>query len=216
DSIRQSFLEPVKVFDFKKEAQTLQHVKLSGNIILHSDTTITIDSTAVLSNVLVYAPVILIKDGFHGQCQLFAADSISAGKNCRFDYPSCLGIVRIVSPPVPRQAKITLNANTTFSGIIFTYEKKPSDIKPLITISKGDTVKGQLYSQEILELKDHAVIYGSAVTESLLYKTAFTIYVNYLINVTVDSRSLSPYYLSSSVLPGTSKKKKVLQWLEGN
>lgn len=74
DFIRRSFLLPGRYVNFKKKAQTIKDVKISGNIILYSDTTIIIDSTAVLNNILVFAKSISVKSGFHGNCQLFATD----------------------------------------------------------------------------------------------------------------------------------------------
>jgi hypothetical protein len=216
DSTIQSFLQPTKIFDFGKEVKTLERLYLKGNIIIHADTTLIIDSTVNLDNVLVFAKGIIIKGGFTGRCQLFATDSISIGPTCKFNYPSSAGIIRFAPPIINSQAKITMGVNTTFAGLIFTYEKKPSDYKPLISIGKQDTLKGQLYAQDILDLNDRAVIAGSAFTSRFRYKNAFTLYENYLINVTIDSKALSPYYLSSPMIPVSSKKKKILQWLEGN
>jgi hypothetical protein len=216
DSVQQSFLKLTKIFDFKKHAYTLSHVYLKGNIILHSDTTLTIDSTVKLDNVTIYAPVIIINGGFKGNCQLFATDSVSAGANCRFEYPSCIGIIRFVSPRVNSHAKITLGENSMFSGQIFTYEKKPSELLPTISIGKKDTIKGNIYSQSVLELKDKAVVYGGVITHSFLYKSSFTLYENYLINISIDSKNLSPYYLTSELVPVAKRRQKPLKWLEGN
>src|SRR5579862_8354642 len=88
DSVKQSFLKPVKIYDLKKSLQPLQHVALSGNIIIHSDRTLTIDNSASLKNVLVFARTIIVKAGFTGNCQLFASDSISVEQGCHFSYPS--------------------------------------------------------------------------------------------------------------------------------
>jgi hypothetical protein len=216
DTINQSFLKNTRVFDFKNVVQTLDHIRLNGNILLHSDTTLIIDSTASLSNVLVFARSIIIKDGFRGNCQLFATDSISVGKNCHFTYPSCLGIIRSSAPKIISQAKVSLGENTTFGGLIFTNEKKPGAMKPMISLNKADTIRGQIYSQDALALKDQCVFDGSVFTNRFVYRNSFTLYENYLINATFNSKDLSPYYLVSAATPVSSKKKKILQWLEGN
>ncbi|HJP63619.1 MAG TPA: hypothetical protein VJ844_09270, partial [Mucilaginibacter sp.] len=153
---------------------------------------------------------------FRGRCQLFASDSISIKRNCRFEYPSCLGVVRFAKTKIPSQAKISLGEKSTFNGIMFSYEKEPGALKPLISIGKSDTVRGQIYSQSTLELADNVTIQGSVSTLNFLYRSAFTLYQNYLINVRSDSKSLTPYYLTSPVLPAPSPNKKILQWLEGN
>jgi len=216
DSLQQSFLQPTYTVNFKKNAQTIQNMHIGGNIIMVSDTTLVIDSTTQLKNILVFAKSIVVKEGFHGSCQLFASDSISVERNCRFAYPSCLGLLRSATSIVKSQAKITLGENTVFNGILFSYEKTDGPLKPLITLGKNVTVTGQIYSQGILELKDQTTVDGSVFTSRFLYKSSFTIYENYLINATLDAKAISSYYLTSDLLPVAKKKKRILQWLEAN
>jgi len=216
DFVCWSFLKNTKCFDFKNEERTLEHIKLEGNIIVHSDTTLIIDNTATLNNVLVFAKTIIVKEGFNGKCQLFATDSISVGKNCHFSYPSCLGIIRSKAPRIVSQARISLGENSAFNGLLFTYEKTPNDLKPMISLNKKDTIRGQIYSQDVLALKDQVVIDGSVFTKRFIYRNSFTLYENYLINITFNTNELSPYYLASPITPVASKKKRILQWLEAN
>jgi hypothetical protein len=215
DSLKQSFLLPAKYFSFKKKIQTLSNIKLSGNVILVSDTVINIDSTASLNNIIVYAKGIHIKSGFHGNVQLFAKDSISVDSNCRFNYPSCLGLLRFDKPGIVAvQEKIHLGNRSTLSGIIFTYEKNESILKPMIDLGKGVKVIGQVYSQGGLRTKDSLEIDGSVFTSQFLYQNSVTLFQNYLINITMNSKALSSYYLTGDLMPVAGKKKKVLQWLE--
>jgi len=216
DSVHRSFLLPTRFVNFKKKVQTIKNIKMDGNIVLLSDTTILIDSTAKLSNIMVFAKSISVKSGFHGKAQLFATDSIRVEPNCSFDYPSCLGVLRFQSAKLSTNEKISLGEKTNFSGIIFTYEKTESPLKPSIEIGKNARIKGQIYSQGLLELKDKSEIDGSIFTSRFIYKNSFTLFENYLINTTIDSKLLSPYYLTSELTPVAKKKKKVLQWLEGN
>jgi hypothetical protein len=218
DTVRASFSGPTHFVNFKKETKTIQDVYLEGNIVLFSDTTITIDSTAVCKNIMVFAKAIVVKSGFRGNCQLFAADSISVGKNCRFNYPSCLGILRFQASIAKNntQAKITIGPNTNLSGLVFTFEKADNQLKPDISMAKHVKITGQVYSQGILELKDSTEVDGSVFTSLFYYKSPVTLFENYLINTTVDSKALSPYYLTSGLVPVATKKKKILQWLEAN
>jgi hypothetical protein len=216
DSIQNSFLQPVHIFNFKNKAKTIQNVFISGNIILFSDTTVTIDSTAILKNVQVYARSIIVKAGFHGSCQLFATDSIRVEPNCEFGYPSCLGALRFFSPVNNSQLKITVGHNTNFAGIIFTYDKTGAQLLPYISIQKSAKITGQVYSQGILELQDKTELDGSVFTSKFLYRNSVTLFENYLINATIDSKALSPYYLTSGLLPVSDKKQRILQWLQSN
>jgi hypothetical protein len=114
----------------------------------------------------------------------------------------------------PPQIKIDSNSN--FTGIIFTYEKNKSTIGATVEIGKNVVISGQIYSQSNLKFTDSSVINGSIFTSALFYKKDFKFYRGYLIDARINSKALSPYYLTGELLPVASKKKKVLQWLEAN
>lgn len=216
DSITASFLGLTKIFDFGNQATTVKNESLKGNILLHADTTLVIDSTASLENILIFAPTIVVKSGFKGNCQLFATDSISVGARCQFAYPSALGIIRSSKEKTSFQPKISLDTGSTLAGQIFSYQSAAKGLQPLITIGKADTIRGFIYSQGTLELKEKVVVGGGVMTSRFLYRSSFSLYENYLINVRLDASGLSPYYLTSPITPIASKKKKILQWLEAN
>jgi hypothetical protein len=117
---------------------------------------------------------------------------------------------------VSSQAKISLYGHSTFSGLIFTYEKNPTKIPALVHIGSKTIIKGQVYSQGFTELQSNAEIDGAVFTNGFLFQTSYTRYENYINNASLDEKRLSPYYLTSSLFPAATKKKKVLQWLEAN
>jgi hypothetical protein len=216
DSIRQSFILPTKFFSFGKTPVTLKDQSFEGNIVLLSDTTITIDSTTTLNGVLIFARAVLVGHGFKGRCQLFATDSVQIGNNCRLTYPSAVGIVRFVQNPAVSQEKIVIGDRSEFAGTLFTYEAGKNTLKPLILPGKNVAITGQIYSQGIVFLRDSLKLKGSIFTGVFNYKSLGTLYENYIVNASIDSKSLSPYYLSSELIPVTNNKQKVLQWLESN
>ena len=214
DSLVRSFRSPTEVVNLGNNPYILKNARLSGNVILYADTLLTIDSTAILNDVLVFAKAIVVKSGFRGNCQLFASDSISVEKNCRLAYPSCLGLLRYKSPVVGFPPQINIGENSRISGVIFTYEKENSALPATISVAKGAQIIGQVYAQHIFSTKDNASVKGSVFTTRFMYQTAFTRYENYLINLKIDAPGLSRYYLTSDLIPVASSEKKVLQWLE--
>jgi len=217
DSLKSSFLSPARIFNEGSEVKTVSNTLLSGNIIIFSDTTLVIDSTAVLDNVMAFAKSISVKGGFHGRCQFFATDTMSIAPNCRFDYPSCLGILKFDSTSVVSdQSKITFYGKNSFSGLIFTYEKKQSKTPPLVHISGGTKMRGMIYSQGYVEFQNFAEVDGSVFADKFLYQSVFTRYENYINNTTINANMLSSYFLTSEMFPVASRRKKVLQWLEAN
>ncbi|WP_162996863.1 hypothetical protein [Mucilaginibacter kameinonensis] len=217
ENISRSFLKTSLVYSFGKQVKKIGNIGLKGNIILYSDTTLIIDSTAHLDNVLVFAKGISVKSGFHGCCQLFATDSISVERDCRFNYPSCLGVLRFsTGNTVGLPAKLAIGEQTVCEGLVFSYQKDDKQLAPVISLDKKSRVSGQIYSAGILNLRAETAIAGSTFTKRFLYQSEFTRYENYLINVNIDSRALSPYYLSSDLAPVAGSHKKILQWLEAN
>jgi len=214
DSIGNSFRENARIFSLGKRIDSIEHVSLRGKIILCSDTTLLIDGSVSLKNVLVFARAIVIKNGFHGQCQLFARDSISIQRDCSFDYPSVIGLIRTTSSTTQSPQRLNIGENSRISGLVFTYEKDMHQLPPIISMDKNSVVTGQLYSQGILNLRKNTTINGSVYTNRFLYKSDFTMYENYLINAAIDGPALSRYYLVSDLVPAARKQNCILQWLE--
>jgi hypothetical protein len=218
DSLHCSFLKPVKVIDMGKRLVRIQNQHLIGQLIIRSDTTVIIESSSTLQQVIVLAPSIVVQQGFHGSCQLLATDSIRIDKDCKLSYPSCIGIVNTQShstitaqlPP-----KITVGENTVVNGPLFIYQQTVNrDVPPLIDLGKHAVVNGQVYVPGLLNYQESATINGSVFVNRFLYQTDYTRYENYLINIEINSTALSPYYLTSGLLPVAAKPQKVLQWLE--
>jgi hypothetical protein len=213
DSVERSFNDPVKVISLGKRTDLVTQ-KLSGYILIRSDTTVTIAANAQLNNIIVCARSINVQEGFKGTCQLFAADSIHIQKNCRFEYPSCIGILQFEASKTKSGPKIVIDAGTIISGTVFSYQKTASEAKPMISLGDHTTVNGQIYSQGILSYKKQIVINGGVFTNRFIYQSNYTMYENYLINTRLNSDQLSRYYLTSPLLPVSSTNYQVMQWLK--
>lgn len=210
---KHSFLSKTTIFHLEKGKNMLSHLNLSGNLILYADTLLIIDSTAVLDNILIFAKSILVKEGFTGRCQLFASDYIEIEENCRFDYPSSLGVLRF-DTTAHSPLRISLGQWTAFNGVLFTFETKVSEAQTLIDLGENVKIIGQIYAQGMVRYKDDTKIYGSIYTKRFIYQNSSTLFENYLINLTIDASNLSPYYLSSPLFAFSSTEKKILQWME--
>jgi hypothetical protein len=212
DSLSRSFMQPTLRADFHHNTYTI-NTTLNGNIILRSDTSITLDGTARLENVMVFAQSIKVKSGFQGSCQLFATDSVQVESGCRFTYPSVIGVLNY-KEQARGQRKLSLGSGVKLEGAILTYEKAKNDLLPVIDLGKGTTVSGHIYSQGLLNYQDGAVINGSVATTRFLYQTSYTRYENYLINLRIDGPALPGAFLTGELLPAAGSHKKVLQWVK--
>ena len=208
-----SFLSSAKIYHFKSKSTLVKDINLKGNIVLFSNSLIVLDSSSTLDNVLVFAKGIVVKSGFKGRCQLFATDSVSIGKNCNFTYPSTVGVLKLNNSEI-YQSKIVIKEGSMFNGILFTSESKKSDLQTLIDIGKKVRIKGQVFAQGLIRLKDSVEVKGNISANRFIYETNNTMFENYLVNAVIDEKSLSAHYLTSSLFWASSGKKRILQWME--
>ncbi|MFA6083770.1 hypothetical protein [Mucilaginibacter sp.] len=213
--INNDFSQPVRYLNFKKVPHTLRDIRLSGRVIVVSDTTLSIDSTAQLEEVILIAKTIKVGSGFKGRCQLFATDSLIVGANSTFAYPSALCLLQFKSAK-GLQPHITLGDHLRFTGTVITWQETPTPLPPMLQIGRESTLNGQIYSSGVCAYKGKLRVNGSLYTTRFLYRNDFTAFENYLINAAIDTRQLSPYYRTGLLLPGSGKKNQIIQWLKAN
>jgi cytoskeletal protein CcmA (bactofilin family) len=207
--IKGSFLDSTQRFNLAR-LDVIENVKLSGNIILYSDSAITIGPDAQLNGIQLYAKSIRIESGFKGNAQFFATDSIVIVKGATLTYPSVLGIIKPAK--AEGQPHITLGENVKFDGIIFTYEPQRSTLQTLISLGKDAKVRGEVYSAGFVKVEKGVSIEGKVSCNRFMMRTPTTLYENFLIDVFFNRKARSQYYLSSKLFED-GKQNKVLAWL---
>jgi hypothetical protein len=213
DSLINSFHKETINIHLGSKPVTLRNKYLSGNVIIYSDTTVTIDSTTRLNNVMIVAHSVVVKNHFRGNCQLFASDSVIVGKACVFNYPSSIGVLRSKAEP-GIEPEVKLGDSTVFSGLIFTVNKLKGLQLPKIVLENQAKIFGDIYSQSEVMTKGSVDIIGSVYTLTIAHLSNFRYSRNYLIDARINCTRLSRYYLTSGLLPSVSGQKKILKWLE--
>ena len=89
NTIRNSFFSATKILELENE-RVLEDVTLSGNIIIKSNDTLFVKTTAKLDNVILEAPVIEFENEFTGNVQVFAKHNVTLNKNVCLKYPSSI------------------------------------------------------------------------------------------------------------------------------
>lgn len=208
--LNRSFSESTLLFNIK-EKTTLKQIKLKGNLIIYADSALTIAASTNLDGVQVYAPSIRIEEGFNGNAQFFALDSIVVDDKVKLNYPSVLAVLKTnKSGDFP---KITIKKEVDFNGIAFTHEEKRSALQTLISLGEKTTVRGELYSTGLVKLEKQVAINGKVSCNQFLMNVSSILYDNILIDVTLNNKARSAYYLSSRLF-NSKAKNKVLRWLE--
>lgn len=208
DSLVASFDQPTLRIHSKGRPLDLGRVVLKGNIIISSDTMITVSSHAVLQNVLLSAPVIKFKDDFKGSIQAFATDSILTGENCQFRYPSSLSLLEMDS--VDNRPRLVLSKKCRMEGVLFQYVTFIDRSLATLTLKEGAEVSGQIYADGQTSME--GTLFGTLVCNKFLLTRPSGVYENHLLDCTLDRTQLSPHFLGSPLF--SSQRKGIAQWLD--
>lgn len=208
DSITNSFFSaPLELYCQAGNA-ALSGKTIRGNVLILSDSVLIIDKFTALDKVILIAPFVKIENGFRGNLQVFAMDSISIGKGVELKYPSALVLLKPDSAKF--QPRISVGESSLVEGQLLAWEREKSLLQPMIIIGENTVIRGEIYCKGYVSLEKGATVNGSVSATRLMAKRSSTLYENYLIDVTIDRTKLSPYYLSPNLLPGRTLKRKIL------
>jgi len=193
----------------------LQNHSLTNNIIIKSDTLIRVSAFTKAKNVLLIAPQIIIEENANGTFQAIASKSIVVEENTHLNYPSSLVLVndtKISNQNTRANIGIVIREKAIIEGSIvhLSEDENVANIKsPKIAIEEGALVKGEVYSDEWLEL--FGTVYGSVYAHQLAARVRGSIYKNHLFNAVIDASRFPSEY--SGILTDKSSKT-VLQWMD--
>lgn len=187
----------------------LDRIQLKGRIIVTSETEITVAQGAILEDVLVIAPRIVIHDGVNGTGQFMAQDSLLIGQEVDLGYPSLLALFPTTG--VAHQAQLRMGERSRVSGtMLFSGTGSRRHIGPGIVMEDEAQVTGEVYAEAQVELKGK--IFGSLYCNGFYLKTPSSVYDNHLLNAVIDAESLSEAYAGMGIMDVTGPKK-VVKWL---
>ncbi len=208
DSLVVSFLDSVTVL-YSSYPITLNYRFLQGKIVVISEKEILISNTSQLNDVVCVAPYIKVEKHFTGKLQLLARDSIAVSDDCYLKYPSVVGVISQEQTSKPPSVRI--GEKSTLCGMVFLYRKAAeADKQPLLRLSKGSVVKGQVYSNGYTEIKGS--IHGSLYTDRFFLSTPSAIYENTLMDSDIDMYKLSHNYVGMNLIDEQTHGN-VIKWV---
>lgn len=174
----------------------LKEEEIANNIIVKSDTLIRVSAFAKANNIILIAPHIEIANNLRGTFQAFAAKSITVGERVKLAYPSALVLMQ--SERMSSKEKITLEGITvgggsTISGGIFHLgSTNDSYQKAMIHLSEGSLVRGEVYSDQTVELL--GTVEGSVFAHQFEVQAKGSVYKNHLYNTTITTGDFPETY----------------------
>ncbi|WP_046758580.1 hypothetical protein [Kordia jejudonensis] len=207
-----SFSKAVKTL-YAREVLNISNVQLTGNIMVRSDTKITVAASSSLKDVILIAPIIEIEAHTKGVFQAIASKKILVGKNTELAYPSVLLInAEDTTKPVlnnTESKQIFIDENSIVKGMICYLQDRTTDrFTPQLIFSKNTEVYGIVYCEQQLELLGS--IYGSIYTSGFITKQSGSVYQNHIYNGTISSSELMDEYVG---FPFENLDYKVAKWL---
>jgi len=187
----------------------------TGNIIIKSETSITISKYASLTDVIVIAPKIIIETGFKGSASFIASQTIEVKQNVELTYPSALIVTQKQNKlNAKKELAISISDNASVSGIVV-YLIKESKVESLknqtninIDIQSLSIINGQVYCQGSTELS--GTVIGSIYTDRFIYNGFGSLYINHIYSGTILANDLHPKF---SGLPFSNTNNGIIRWL---
>jgi len=204
-----SFMDSIARFRVEPE-QILQN-KYQGHMALYADTTIVLSAASHLDNVLLFANVIVVEKGFKGNCQLFVRDSILVKEGSLLRYPSVIGL--LAGEKLVGQGKVTFENGVHFDGVLLAVEERQTKVPIIVSTGESNVISGEVYVDGIFKMSKGFKLNGKVSCNRFMMQTKVSLYENFLIDVTINRRARSMYYLSPGILTDQSKTRKVLKWL---
>lgn len=193
---RQIQLEQVKnnsiINNFDKETivlningvSNLNNITCKGNIIITSNTTLTISNSANLNDVLIIAPEIVLQSGFNGNVQVIANKVVEIEEDVNLRYPSSIYIKNDID-----SVSIKIKKNSTLiGGIVIDGDTYTGSLKRKLIIEENAKVIGTLYNYGRTQLKGNII--GSLYSDRMFLKTNSSDYENVILNATINRDDL--------------------------
>nr|WP_295929055.1 polymer-forming cytoskeletal protein [uncultured Dyadobacter sp.] len=206
DTLRRSFTETPALL-YHHGVLDLRNV-YEGQLVIVSDSLIRIAPRAQLHDVIVIAPVIVVQDGFQGNAQLLATDSVRIGKGCSLLYPSAIGLLKRDFHTT--QPSITIGENSLIEGVLMAFQEVQDLQQTIIKIADHVLVTGQVYADGFLEL--HGRVHGEVICRKFVLQTPSSVYENYLVNAVIDAGELPVQYVGSALFSSSSSSRKIVKW----
>lgn len=209
-----SFFQPIQIL-YSNEDIFLSEVNLIGHIVVQSKSKITITASALLSDVILVAPEIEIKDNVKGNFQAIAAEHIEVGEHVTLDYPSALIVnEKTAFEPIVEGVQdiksLVIGSNTVIKGIVlFLGQPKPNNYESQVKIETNAIVEGEVYCNQNIELE--GTVRGTVYANNFIAKQFGSIYQNHIYNGRMLSNDFPDQYSGLSV--NSNSKKGVVKWL---
>ncbi|TGV01054.1 hypothetical protein [Flavivirga rizhaonensis] len=194
------FNNVTKVLDLNGIA-SLKDITCKGNFILYSINDLEIDSSVILNDVVIIAPVVKIISGFKGNVQIIATKEVIVEENVSLMYPSSIYIKNdtdIVSVEIKKNS-------TLIGGIVIDGNTYSNSLDRKLFINENTTIIGNVYCYGSTQLNGNII--GSIYTDRFFLKTEASNYENVILNASINKEKLSDNFVELPLFNNSLDKK---------
>ncbi|MEO0899580.1 MAG: hypothetical protein AAFY71_24435 [Bacteroidota bacterium] len=204
---QQAWRESPKVIQ-AASSLTIGDCALEGKILILADEII-VKANSQLKHCILMGRRIKIEDGFRGNLQAYALETIEIGTSVNLTYPSLLALL----PDTPDPISFQLGQYTTIEGEVF-ISRNPFRTLPNrydnCTISENSSLWGSVYCSQSLDFRGN--MNGRLVTNDFIFHTPSRIYNHTLVNATFHENTLSKSFVGGMAY--MKEPYQIVEWLE--
>ncbi|WP_028873150.1 hypothetical protein [Psychroserpens burtonensis] len=211
---KNSFFDATEIL-FSNSQIHLNEISLIGNIIVQSKTKIVVDESAVLKDIILIAPDIVIKNNVKACFQAIASKEIEVGEGVRLNYPSTLIIKEknqtndVGISDNSSIGKIKINSNSKIKGlVVYLGPERLNNYEVQLELAENATIIGEVYCNQNFEL--NGTVLGSVYTNNFIAKQFGSVYQNHIYNGKIIANDLPKEYVGLSF---NNSKKGIAKWL---
>lgn len=200
-----SFYQEALVLNSKKLPLDL---RLNGHIIIVSDTSLILDSTMKVKDVVFYSPTVIVKSGFKGSLQIIATDEVRIEQGVTLEYPSSI----LLNAKSSAYASIQIDSGSHINGIVCLMPEDTSQSnKYSIRLQSGASITGALVCEANAFIE--GTITGMIQSSYVGYATSGGRYLNYLVGAELKEMNRDIDFS----IPGLNFKgseHRIARWLD--
>jgi len=202
-----SFNEETKIIYSNSDIH-LEGVNLKGNIKIQSATKVTITASTKLTDVLIVAPIIEIKENVVGVFQAITSEELIVNEGVKLGYPSALVLAEKDKEGATFFMQISKGSH--IKGVVVYLGKDGfNNNEAQLFLDKEAEVTGEVYCNKNIELLGS--VYGSVYAANFITSQSGSIYLNHIYNGTITIDKLPNEYVGLSF--SKNDNKSVLKWM---
>lgn len=167
------------------------NVIFKGNFILRNKDSIYIKKNTVLEDIILMAPKITFEEGFTGNVQAFATQSITLEEKVTLNYPS---VICVYNNSLEKSS-INIKKDCKITGAVVLFGNSFENIgKNSIEIDSDGLIFGDIYCTGKLDLKSN--VFGSVYTNRFFLKTPSSTYDNTISDIEINATKRPNYFIA--------------------